>query len=101
VTRAGLRERLRDSIKQAMRERDRPALAAYRTALAALDNAEAAELTDEHRAGALEAAGGLGTAEVERRQLGEDEQAELVRAEARELREVGREREAGLLEALL
>ena len=68
-----------------MKERDREALAAYRTALAAIDNAEAAPLGDEQRAGAIEFSPiGVGRTEVERRVLTEEDMAEIVRLDAQD-----------------
>ena len=62
-------------------------MAAYRTALSAIDNAEAVPLTDEARAGAIElSALGVGRTEAARRPLSEDEMRELVRRQAEEWR---------------
>ncbi|MCP2280267.1 hypothetical protein [Nocardia amikacinitolerans] len=67
-----------------MKARDRHAAAALRSALAAIDNAEAVEIGDA-RAGAIEASVvGLGGAEVERRQLSEADIEGIVRAEIAE-----------------
>ena len=98
-----------------MKEKDRAALAAYRTALAAIDNAEAVPLGEEHRAGAVELSPvGVGRTDAKRRALSGQEMAEIVRLDvqdrlaaattlasaspdaARRLR-----REAGLLIAIL
>ncbi|MVU76605.1 hypothetical protein GPX89_05020 [Nocardia sp. ET3-3] len=76
-----LRDRLRTALPAAMKARDRAATAALRSALAAIDNAEAVD-GSEIRAGAIEnSAVGLGTAEVARRELTEADVAAIVRAE--------------------
>ncbi len=68
-----------------MKQKDRAALAAYRTALAAIDNAEAVPLGEEHRAGAVELSPvGVGRADVERRPLTEQEMAEIIRLDAQD-----------------
>ena len=68
-----------------MKERDRTALGAYRTALAAIDNAEAVPLGEEHRAGAVEhSAVGVGRTDVERRAITEQEMAEIVRLDVQD-----------------
>jgi hypothetical protein len=88
----GIERRLRDALKQSLRARDGAAVAALRSALAAIDNAGAVEVAqtppaagDEHVAGSL---AGVGVAEVERRELTEPELIALVRAEVPE-RQVG------------
>lgn len=86
-----LRDRLRDRLTVALRERDRPVAAALRTVLAGLENAEAVavvddgtlEVTSEHVAGA---ARGLGAAEAERRAVSDDEEHALAAAEVADLR---------------
>ncbi|MEC3914988.1 hypothetical protein [Nocardia sp. CDC160] len=76
-----LRERLRAALPTAMKARDRAAVAALRSALAAIDNAEAVDGSDV-RAGAIETSPvGLGTAEVARRHLTESDITALVRTE--------------------
>ncbi|TSE00189.1 hypothetical protein FOS14_10110 [Skermania sp. ID1734] len=65
-----------------MRERDRTALTALRSTLAAIDNAEAVDTAT--RAGAIEAAVGLGAAEVARRELSDAQVEAIVRAEIAE-----------------
>ncbi|MFF8673633.1 hypothetical protein [Streptomyces sp. NPDC015242] len=69
-----------------MRSRDKAAVSALRSTLAALDNAEAVPLgEDSPRAGALEASpAGAGATEAARRELDEHEVVHLVRAEAGE-----------------
>ncbi|MCA2208106.1 GatB/YqeY domain-containing protein [Nocardia rosealba] len=81
-----LRDRLRTALKPAMKARDRSAVSALRSALAAIDNAEAVDVGDA-KAGALEdSAVGLGAAEVRRRELTEDDIVEIVRHEINERR---------------
>ncbi|MGX1812070.1 hypothetical protein ACWIGI_40670 [Nocardia sp. NPDC055321] len=75
-----LRDRLRAALPAALKARDRTAVAALRSALAAIDNAEAVDASDV-RAGAIEAAGGLGAAERPRRELTESDVDDIVRAE--------------------
>ncbi|HSK37404.1 MAG TPA: hypothetical protein VLA80_11780 [Actinomycetota bacterium] len=101
-----LRERLRRALPAAMKARDRPAVNALRSALAAIDNAgavdpaqaapgtthpapAATDATDPEPAGTGDgdpkvagSVAGLGAAEVERRSLSEAQMEELVRAEA-------------------
>lgn len=68
-----------------MKSRDRAAVAAYRSALSALDNASAVPLTDEHKAGAIEASAvGPSAADVPRVELAEDEQREIILREVNE-----------------
>jgi uncharacterized protein len=68
-----------------MKDRDRSALAVYRTALAAIDNAAAVPASEAKSVGAVEASPlGVGTTEAERRSLTEQQVAEIVRREAQE-----------------
>jgi hypothetical protein len=68
-----------------MKEKDRAALATYRTALAAIDNAEAVPLGEEHRAGAVQLSPlGVGRADAERRTLTEQEMAEIIRLDVQD-----------------
>ncbi|PTH90558.1 hypothetical protein C9J60_02510 [Streptomyces sp. A244] len=69
-----------------MRARDRAAVSALRATLAALDNAEAVPLdATAPRAAALEASPvGAGATEAARRELSEEEMADVVRAEVAE-----------------
>ena len=62
-------------------------MAVYRTALAAIDNAEAIPLAEEHRAGAIElSALGVGRTEAERRPLTLEEEIDIVRREVQDRR---------------
>jgi uncharacterized protein len=76
---------LRRHLSTAVREHDRPATSALRSAMAALDNAEAVQLSEgfqpeasQHVAGGV---AGLGAAEMERRVLDAESQRAIVRAE--------------------
>jgi uncharacterized protein YqeY len=116
-----LRERLRAGLTEARRERDAELAGALRTAIAAIENAEAvptsspaaaAVPTSEHVAGGV---AGVGTGEAERRLLDEEDERGIVRAEAADLRSAARqyaaagrsaeaaaaERVAGLLDEML
>ncbi|WP_406231507.1 hypothetical protein [Nocardia sp. NBC_01009] len=76
-----LRERLRAALPVAIKVRDRNAIAALRSALGAIDNAEAIDTVDV-RAGAIEnSAVGLGAAEARRRDLTEADIEQIVRVE--------------------
>jgi uncharacterized protein YqeY len=80
----GLRERLRDGLRVAMKQRDTVTVAALRAALGTIDNAEAADLSDAPAIEAGHIAGGvagLGAGEVARRQLSDGELVELLRHE--------------------
>ena len=82
----GVRQQLRDALREAMRSRDVPAASALRSALAAIDNAEAIPVShtsatstsSPHFAGA---AAGLGAAEAQRRGLTEAQTLEIINAE--------------------
>lgn len=88
---SALRERLRAALKPAMRARDRSAISALRSALGAIDNAEAIDAA-EVKAGALEdSAVGLGAAEARRRDLTEADIADIVRREIGERRDAAAE----------
>lgn len=82
-----MRGALRTALVDAMRRHDREAMSVYRSALAAIDNAEAVPLDARQRAGAVELSPyGLGAAEVPRRLLDEADLRQIVRQEAVELR---------------
>jgi uncharacterized protein YqeY len=84
-------EQLRAALPIAMRARDAPAVSALRGALAAVGNAEAVDplghehavtsrtTLSEHVAGSYD---GLGTADVARRELSEDDVRRIVRRES-------------------
>ncbi len=76
-----LRDRLRAALTAAMKRRDRCAAGALRSALGAIDNAEAVDAS-EVRAGAIESSAvGLGVAEARRRELTEADIERIVRTE--------------------
>ena len=84
-------ERLALELRRALRGGDRSAVAALRSALAAIGNAEAVpdDGADERRTGAGPIAGaltGLGAGDVARRVLSADEVTAIVRAEVAERR---------------
>jgi uncharacterized protein YqeY len=107
----GVRDRLRGALRAAIRERDTAAVAALRSALGAIDNAEAVD--PAHRAASVAnhprlagTVAGLGAGDVPRRELTEPEAAALVRAEvadreaaAAECQRAGRADRAGRLRA--
>ena len=104
------RQRLRDALTEALVERDAPALAAIRSALAAIANAEAVE-----HSGPAKPKLGVGAGEAARRELSTEEVLEILRAEigertsaAAEYEKLGRREaairlraEAAILERLL
>ncbi len=86
---SALRTVLRSRLTTAMRERDRAAASVLRTAVAAIENAEAVPV-DEGRTVATSAdvagaAVGLGVTEAERRRLDDATERSLVAAEVRSL----------------
>jgi uncharacterized protein YqeY len=94
-----LPERLRAALPTAMKARDATAVAALRSALSALANAEAVAAPASARSASTEgviagAATGLGAGEATRRSFSERETVEIVRREIRE-----REEAAVLVEA--
>jgi uncharacterized protein len=99
-----LRATLRRGLTAAMKARDTEVLAALRTAIAAIDNAEAvavpadrAPVTSAHIAGA---SSGAGSAEAARRQLDGDEVRRILRDQADEqAREADRFDELGQADA--
>ncbi|HOQ52662.1 MAG TPA: GatB/YqeY domain-containing protein [Micropruina sp.] len=108
---APLRHALRDALPGAMKSGDTPGRNAIRAALAAIENAESVPsdqnvtraATSEHIAGAVV---GLGAAEVQRRELTEEQTLEIVSAErderlaaAAQYRAAGQAERAAQLEA--
>ncbi|MBX6723341.1 MAG: hypothetical protein IRY92_08930, partial [Dactylosporangium sp.] len=81
-----LRQRLQDALPVALKARDRAAVAALRSALAAIANAEAVNRpAASDRGQAIEQTSvGVGVAEVERRVLTADQVEQIVRAEVAE-----------------
>lgn len=91
-----LRDRLRAAVPAAMKSRDRRAVFALRSALAAIENAEAVELGESVRTGAIEAAPiGVGATEAARRTLSEADIAAIVQTEIAERRAAAAAYEAG------
>ncbi|SEC50109.1 hypothetical protein SAMN04489844_2412 [Nocardioides exalbidus] len=89
TTDSPLRTRLRSALLEARRARDAETVSTLRTALAALENAEA--VPTEARAGALEDAPvGVGATEAERRVLSDADEAAVLDAEIASLQEAGR-----------
>lgn len=81
-----IRDTLRSAVSRAMKERDREALGACRTALAAIDNAEAVPV-DESGPGAIELTPvGPGRTDVPRHPLTENEMVGIVLHEVHERR---------------
>lgn len=80
-----LRDALRVDLKTALRARDRTSMSALRSALAAIDNAQA--VPTEARAGAVEDASvGVGTTEAERRTLTGADLRDILQQEVDERR---------------
>ena len=85
-----VRDRLGAALADAVKRRDRAQCEILRSALGAIDNAQAVDASDHDLevdqtsefAGAIS---GLGGAEVPRRRLSEDQVADIVRAEIDEL----------------
>jgi uncharacterized protein YqeY len=109
-----IRDALKSAVVQAMKRRDSEALAVYRTALAAIDNAEAVPIGPSNPVGAIElSAVGVGRTEAQRRALTEQDMIDIVLREADERRAAADSmsglhpaeaqqlrREAGVLQAL-
>ncbi|CUR61079.1 conserved hypothetical protein [metagenome] len=90
TTDSPLRTRLRAALLDARRARDAEAASTLRTALAALENAEAVPTTDA-TAGALEDAPlGVGVTEAARRVLSDADELAVLEAEIASLQEAGR-----------
>ena len=87
-----LRDRLRTALRDAIKAQDKSAVAALRSALAAIDNAAAvpADATPGSAASSEHVAGttaGLGTAEAERAELTAGQVEEIVQGEIDDRRE--------------
>jgi uncharacterized protein YqeY len=96
-----LRQRLRAALPAALKARDRVAMAALRSTLAAIDNAEAVDRPDAADRGlAIERSPvGVGAAEVERRALTVAQVEDIVRTEVAEREAAARDYErAGRLD---
>jgi len=95
---SAIRPRLEQALREALRARDTGAVSALRSALAALDNAQAVPAAPAPVAGASSphfagAAAGLGAGEAERRRLSEAQARDIVRAEVAERQAAAREYE--------
>jgi uncharacterized protein YqeY len=89
TTETPLRQRLRDALTVALKQRDRAALSVLRSTLAAIDNAESVDVAPDQHAGAIEASRiGLGVAEVARRELTAEQIESIVRTEIAERADV-------------
>lgn len=89
TTDSPLRTRLRTALLEARRARDAETMSTLRTALAALENAEA--VPADAAVGALEEAPvGVGAAEAQRRVLSDADELALLDAEIASLEEAGR-----------
>jgi uncharacterized protein YqeY len=89
-----LRRRLKTSLKEAMLARDIVSVAAIRSAVSALDNAEAVDRPhrpDSAGGRIATAALGVGSADVARRKLSTPEMLEVIRAEVDDLRHAAAE----------
>ena len=98
MTSSPVRVALRQRLSTALRERDKPVAATMRSAIAALENAEAAPAapgvtpaTSRHVAGA---AIGVGAAEAERLALDDETESAILRGEVDSLLEAAREYES-------
>jgi uncharacterized protein YqeY len=83
------RSRLRGELVTAMKARDKAATTALRSTIAAIDNAEAAdvdEAPDEQDGRIAGGVAGLRAGEVDRRQLSAEDVLSVIRAEAAERR---------------
>jgi hypothetical protein len=81
---ASLRKRLNDSLRAAVKARNAAAAAALRSAIGAIDNAEAVQRPDDSPPQGGKVARshlGVGVADVARRELSTDEVIEILRAE--------------------
>lgn len=98
---APLRRRLRDALAGAIKERDKLAVAALRSALAAIDNAEAVQRPEsaDRQLAVEQLRIGVGSAEMPRRELTEQQITAIVRGELAEREAAAREyQRAGRLE---
>jgi uncharacterized protein len=81
---AGVKARLRDALRVAVKARDKVATSALRSTLGLLDNADAADLAEAPPMEAGRIAGGvhgLGAGEVARRELSEEQLVAIAREE--------------------
>ena len=98
---APLRQRLRDALTGAIKSRDKVAVAALRSALAAIDNAEAVQIPQPagEQLAIEQLRIGVGTAELARRELTEAQIEHIVRGELAEREAAARDyQRAGRIE---
>ena len=89
-----LRSALAGALRDAMRQRDKPAVAALRSLSARWANAEAVPMETMPRAGAVEGSAlGVGAADAERRVLTVEDLVHLAEAEVAELESAAVERD--------
>jgi uncharacterized protein YqeY len=93
-----VRDRLREDLAAAMKARDRVAITVLRTTLAAIDNAEAVDVSPREPAGAASphiagSSAGVGSSDVTRRVLSDADIGEIIREEANERRDAASEYE--------
>jgi len=94
--------RLRQALPAALKARDQVAVAALRSAVSAIDNAQAVEAPPSPRSGGVIAGAvtGLGAGDAPRRELSEDDIAAIVGAELAERRRAAADYErAGQVDA--
>jgi uncharacterized protein YqeY len=106
---AALRRRLNDSLRAALKARNAAAMAALRSAIGAIDNAEAVQRPDDSAQQGGKVARshlGVGVADVARRELSTDDVVEILRAEiadrtsvAADYERMGRDEQATSLRA--
>ena len=85
LTHGSIQERLRQSLREAMRARDQAAVSALRSALSAIANAEAVDPAPN------KVRLGVGAGDVPRRALSEDEVLAIIRSEIDERHQAGAE----------
>lgn len=89
-----LRQRLRESLKVALNARDSIAIAAFRSAMSAIDNAEAVDQSHAPaQTGGImgDVRLGVGAGEAARRELSTQDVLEVIRAEVRDRTDAGAE----------
>lgn len=93
MTQVGLRLRLGESLKVAMNQRDAAAVAALRSAMSAVDNAEAVDRSQAPPPTTTigDVRLGVGAAEVARRELSEQDVVDILLTEVEEREEAAAE----------
>jgi uncharacterized protein YqeY len=78
---------LRTALADAMARRDRAAMAVYRTAISAIENAAAVPVGDDQRGSAIESSAvGVGRTEADRRSLSRADELAILAQEIRDRR---------------